>query len=520
MGSNPVEDLIEASSRVHLSGFHLNGLESRNSEVEQPTTSATDHLHKQPFVIGVAGGAASGKTTVCDMIIEQLHDQRVVLVNQDSFYHNLTPEELTRVHEYNFDHPDAFDTEQLLCAMEKLKHGQAVDIPKYDFKSYKSNIFPTRRVNPSDVIILEGILIFHDPRVRDLMKMKIFVDTALNISADADVRLARRIRRDTGEKGRDIGMVLDQYSKFVKPAFDDFILPTKKYADIIIPRGGDNHVAIDLIVQHIRTKLGQHDLCKIYPNFFVIQSTFQIRGMHTLIRDAQTTKHDFVFYADRLIRLVVEHGLGHLPFTEKQVITPTESVYTGVDFCKRLCGVSVIRSGESMENALRACCKGIKIGKILIHREGDNGQQVWMPQFLSFTLPHPPSLWSCVLPGVFYIWFLHCECSIILPITVQLIYEKLPQDISDRHVLLLDPILGTGNSAVQAISLILKKGVPESNIIFLNLISAPQGVHVVCKSFPRIKIVTSEIEIGLNKDFRVIPGMGEFGDRYFGTDDD
>ncbi|XP_058112870.1 uridine kinase-like protein 4 isoform X3 [Magnolia sinica] len=426
MGSKSVEDLLEASAGFHFSGFHLDNLALGNSEVEQPTTSAAESVHKQPFVIGVAGGAASGKTTVCDMIIEQLHDQRVVLVNQDSFYHNLSEEELMRVHEYNFDHPD--------------------------------------------VIILEGILIFHDPRVRDLMNMKIFVDT------DADVRLARRIRRDTVEKGREIGTVLDQYSKFVKPAFDDFILPTKKYADIIIPRGGDNHVAIDLIVQHIRTKLGQHDLCKIYPNLYVIQSTFQIRGMHTLIRDAQTTKHDFVFYSDRLIRLVVEHGLGHLPFTEKQVTTPTGSVYTGVDFCKRLCGVSVIRSGESMENALRACCKGIKIGKILIHREGDNGQQ--------------------------------------------LIYEKLPKDISDRHVLLLDPILGTGNSAVQAISLLIRKGVPESNIIFLNLISAPQGVHVVCKSFPRIKIVTSEIDTGLNEDFRVIPGMGEFGDRYFGTDDD
>ncbi|XP_043693515.1 uridine kinase-like protein 3 [Telopea speciosissima] len=470
MDSKSAVDILEASSGVHFSGFHLDGIELRNTEVEQPTTSETGSVQKQPFIIGVSGGAASGKTTVCDMIIEQLRDQRVVLVNQDSFYHNLNEEELTRVHEYNFDHPDAFDTEQLLCVIEKLKHDQAVDIPKYDFKSYKNDVLRTRRVNPSDVIILEGILLFHDTRVRELMKMKIFVDT------DADVRLARRIRRDTVEKGRDIRTVLDQYSKFVKPAFDDFILPTKKYADIIIPRGGDNHVAIDLIVQHIRTKLGQHDLCKIYPNLYVIQSTFQIRGMHTLIRDAKTTKHDFVFYADRLIRLVVEHGLGHLPFTEKQVITPTESVYTGVDFCKRLCGVSVIRSGESMENALRACCKGIKIGKILIHREGDNGQQ--------------------------------------------LIYEKLPNDISDRHVLLLDPILGTGNSAVQAISLLIRKGVPESNIIFLNLISAPQGVHVVCKSFPKIKIVTSEIEIGLNEDFRVIPGMGEFGDRYFGTDDD
>lgn len=135
----------------------------------------------------------------------------------------------------------------------------------------------------------------------------------------------------------------------------------------------------------------------------------QIRGMHTLIRDALTTKHDFVFYSDRLIRLVVEHGLGHLPFTEKQVITPTGSVYTGVDFCKRLCGVSVIRSGESMENALRACCKGIKIGKILIHREGDNGQQVCRTLLgllsslsLSVSLPLCLSLsLSCVYMCVF-----------------------------------------------------------------------------------------------------------------------
>uniref|UniRef100_M4EPW1 Uridine kinase n=1 Tax=Brassica campestris TaxID=3711 RepID=M4EPW1_BRACM len=450
MASKLAVDAIETSTKVHFSGFHLDSARS-NHMAASAEEEEEEQQHGQPFVIGVAGGAASGKTTVCDMIMQQLHDQRAVVVNQDSFYHNVNEKELARVHDYNFDHPDAFDTEQLLCSMEKLRKGQAVDIPNYDFKSYKNNVFPPRRVNPSDVIILEGILIFHDPRVRDLMNMKIFVD------ADADVRLARRIKRDTVEKGRDIATVLDQYSKFVKPAFEDFILPTKKYADIIIPRGGDNHVAIDLIVQHIRTKLGQHDLCKIYPNLYVIQSTFQIRGMHTLIRDSKTTKHDFIFYSDRLIRLV-------------------GSVYSGVDFCKRLCGVSVIRSGESMENALRACCKGIKLGKILIHREGDNGQQ--------------------------------------------LRYEKLPSDISERHVLLLDPILGTGNSAVQAIRLLISKGVPESNIIFLNLISAPQGVNVVCKRFPRIKIVTSEIELGLNDEFRVVPGMGEFGDRYFGTDDE
>ncbi|KAK9271762.1 hypothetical protein L1049_002125 [Liquidambar formosana] len=433
----------------------------------QSNGSGVGVSHKQPFIIGVAGGTASGKTTVCNMIISQLHDQRVVLVNQDSFYHSLSDEILKNVHEYNFDHPDAFNTELLLSCMEKLKHGQEISIPNYDFKSHR-NIEPARKVNPSDVFILEGILVLHYPRVRDLMNMKIFVDT------DSDMRLARRIQRDTVERGRNIQNVLEQYARFVKPSFDEFILPSKKYADIIIPRGGDNYVAVDLIVQHIHTKLGQHDLCKIYPNVFVILSTFQIRGMHTLIRDVKTTKHDFIFYADRLIRLVVEHGLGHLPFTEKQIITPTGSVYTGVVFCKRLCGVSIIRSGESMENALRACCKGIKIGKILIHGEGNNGRQ--------------------------------------------LIYEKLPADISSRHVLLLDPVLASGNSAVKAISLLLSKGVAESNIIFLNLIAAPEGIHAVCKKFPTLKIVTSEIDVSLNKDLHVIPGMGEFGDRYFGTD--
>ncbi|KAM1323433.1 hypothetical protein PS2_044326 [Malus domestica] len=452
-----IDYVMEKASGPHFSGPRFDGILSSPPPSSSPGPStnlaAVPHAAKQPFVIGVSGGTASGKTTVCDMIIQQLHDHRVVLVNQDSFYRGLTPEESERVHEYNFDHPDAFDTEQLLDCIQKLKNGQSVQVPIYDFKTHRRKSDSFRQVNASDVIILEGILVFHDQHVRNLMNIKIFVDT------DADVRLARRIRRDTVERGRDINSVLEMYAKFVKPAFDDFVHPSKKYADVIIPQGGENHVAIDLIVQHIRTKLGQHDLCKIY----IIQSTFQIRGMHTLIRDREISKHDFIFYSDRLIRLVVEHGLGHLPFTEKQIITPTGSVYTGVDFCKKLCGVSIVRSGESMENALRACCKGIKIGKILIHRVGDNGKQ--------------------------------------------LIYEKLPKDISERHVLLLDPVLATGNSANQAIELLIQKGVPEAHIIFLNLISAPEGIHCVSQRFPSLKIVTSEIDVALNEEFRVIPGM-------------
>eukprot|EP00850_Spirogloea_muscicola_P021314 SM000244S08549 [mRNA] locus=s244:2006:7033:- [translate_table: standard] len=523
--------LDETMDGIHLSGMH--------AEHTPPTPRR--QAGKDPFIIGVAGGTASGKTTVCDQIIQQLHDHRVVLVNQDSFYRGLTEDELEHVSEYNFDHPDAFDTDSMLECLNTLKAGRAVEIPVYDFKSHQRRTDRTRKVsskdlgaqllahrpcdsfgepqmNAADVVILEGILVFLDPQVRSMMNMKIFVEAVHGLNgvlltagaiaiglSDADVRLARRIRRDTLERGRDVHGVIEQvspphsrpqdtedmsqdivhlagfimnsgpeYAKFVKPAFDDFVLPTKKHADVIIPRGGDNRVAIDLIVQHLRIKLGQHDLRKIYPNVYVIHSTFQIRGMHTLIRDRETKKHDFVFYADRLNRLnnlLVGHVGEPLP-----VAMSTGSTYVGVDFCRKLCGVSIIRSGESMENALRACCKGIRIGKILIHREGDNGKQ--------------------------------------------LIYEKLPKDIAERHVLLLDPILATGNSAVQAIELLINKGVPESHIIFLNLISAPEGIHIVCKRFPTLKIVTSEIDHSINDKWRVVPGMGEFGDRYFGTIDD
>jgi len=199
------------------------------------------------------------------------------------------------------------------------------------------------------------------------------------------------------------------------------------------------------------------------------------------VRDRTTPRSDFVFYADRLIRLVVEQGLGYLPFSRCTVTTPVEEEYHGFRFSQGICGVSVIRSGESMENALRACCKGVKIGKILIRRRGEDGEE-------GATSP----------------------CRII--------YEKLPPDISRRYVLLLDPILASGNSALAAINLLLAKGVLEERIIFLTLVAAPQGVRAVCERYPKLILVTSEIDAGLSPFHVVVPGVGEFGDRYFGTE--
>ncbi|KAL2523205.1 Uridine kinase-like protein 1 [Forsythia ovata] len=184
-----IDYVMEAASGPHFSGLRLDSLMSAAASSSSPRSSSTptttafstpladSSALKQPFVIGVSGGTASGKTTVCDMIIQQLHDHRVVLVNQDSFYRGLTPEELQRVHEYNFDHPDAFDTEQLLECVHELKSGHSVHVPMYDFKTHQRSSDSFRQVNASDVIILEGILVFHDQRVRNLMNMKIFVDT-------------------------------------------------------------------------------------------------------------------------------------------------------------------------------------------------------------------------------------------------------------------------------------------------------------------------------------------------------
>jgi uridine kinase len=443
--------------------------------------------NREPFLIGVAGGTASGKTTVCDLIMQNLQEQRVVLIAQDSFYRPLTAYEHENVGAYNFDHPDAIDTKYLVEVLQKLMLRQSVDIPVYDFVTH-SRSDEKIHIESGDVIIIEGILVLAMEEIRAMCHMKVFVDT------DDDLRLARRLKRDTVDRGRSVDGVITQYTTFVKPMFDTFVSPSKKYADVIIPWAqGENTVAIDLIVQHIRTKLGQNDLRRIYRNLVVLPPQFQIRGMHTIIRDRRVNRSDFVFYSDRIIRLVVEHGLGHLPFSEQVVLTPTGDQYKGVTFCSKLCGVSIIRSGEAMENALRACCKGIKIGKLLIERRDKDGMLARQASSSG-------------------------DLSSTLMSNSRIHYEKLPHDIADRYVLLLDPILATGVSAQSAIDLLLERGVQEEKILFLTVIASTQGVHHLCTRYPRMKVITSEVDAGLSDDNKVLPGVGEFGDRYFGTE--
>ncbi|MCT4565368.1 MAG: uridine kinase [Maledivibacter sp.] len=200
----------------------------------------------RPILIGITGGTGSGKTTVAKEIYESLPEKNICIIEQDSYYRDqkhLSFEERTKT---NYDHPLAFDTELLLEQLKGLLDGKSINKPIYDFSNHIRKA-ETIKVDPRDIIMLEGIMILEDKRLRDLMDIKIFVDT------DADVRVIRRIVRDISDRGRTLESVITQYLETVKPAHQQFIEPTKKYANIIIPEGGYNKVAIDIVVAKVKS---------------------------------------------------------------------------------------------------------------------------------------------------------------------------------------------------------------------------------------------------------------------------
>nr|XP_028682988.1 uridine-cytidine kinase-like 1 isoform X10 [Macaca mulatta] len=462
---------------------------------------------KEAFAIGLGGGSASGKTTVARMIIEALDVPWVVLLSMDSFYKVLTEQQQEQAahNNFNFDHPDAFDFDLIISTLKKLKQGKSVKVPVYDFTTH-SRKRDWKTLYGANVIIFEGIMAFADKtlleglvpvspcrllassrslahRLHQLLDMKIFVDT------DSDIRLVRRLRRDISERGRDIEGVIKQYNKFVKPSFDQYIQPTMRLADIVVPRGSGNTVAIDLIVQHVHSQLEERKLrwdmaalasahqCHPLPQTLsVLKSTPQVRGMHTIIRDKETSRDEFIFYSKRLMRLLIEHALSFLPFQDCVVRTPQGQEYAGKCYAgKQITGVSILRAGETMEPALRAVCKDVRIGTILIQTNQLTGEP-------------------------------------------ELHYLRLPKDISDDHVILMDCTVSTGAAAMMAVRVLLDHDVPEDKIFLLSLLMAEMGVHSVAYAFPRVRIITTAVDKRVNDLFRIIPGIGNFGDRYFGTD--
>merc|ERR1719312_1419602 len=470
------EPIIRASKRTIYTAGRPPWYDSQGQQVE-------------PFVIGICGGSASGKTTVANKIISELGVPWVSQLSMDSFYKVLNEEQhqLAALNEYNFDNPDAFDFELLFETLQRLKEMKKVDLPIYNFMTHRRET-KTVSMYGANVIIFEGILAFHMEAIRNILDMKIFVET------DSDVRLARRLKRDISNRGRDIHGVMQQYENHVKPAYDRYIAPTMTYADIIVPRGGENQVAINLIVQHVQTQLTNRGFklrsklaevgnngngsgtAKLPNTLKLLPSTPQIKGLHTYVRNKDTSMDEFIFYSKRLIRLVIEYSLSLLPFETVSVATPQGMNYDGRRCTvKKICGVSILRAGETMEQALSEVCKDIRIGKILIQTNWDSGEP-------------------------------------------ELHYLRLPKDIKDYQVILMDATVATGAAAMMAIRVLLDHDVPEENINLVSLLMAESGVHTIAYTFPHVKIITTAVDPEINDKFHVLPGIGNFGDRYFGTE--
>ncbi|KEY66554.1 hypothetical protein S40285_05159 [Stachybotrys chlorohalonatus IBT 40285] len=209
-----------------------------------------------------------------------------------------------------------------------------------------------------------------------------------------------------------------------------------------------------------------------FDNVRVLPQTPQLIALLSMIRNKETERADFIFYSNRIIRLLVEEGLNHLPVIEHRVTTPVGRIYNGLMFQGKICGVSIMRAGEAMEQGLRDCCRSVRIGKILIQRDEETSQP-------------------------------------------KLFYDKLPEDIADRWVLLLDPMFATGGSATMAVEVLKARGVPEDHILFLNLIASPEGISKFAVKFPRLKVVTAFVDQGLDEKNYIVPGLGDFGDRFY-----
>lgn len=466
------------------------------------------------FVIGIAGGSASGKTHVAHEIVRQLAAiPSVVIMSQDSFYKWNDPEQiaLAFANEKDFDHPDSLDLELFANCLRDLKRNRQTNIPVYSFSKHQ-RLDETQYLYGAAIVIVEGILVLHDPELRSLYDLKVFVH------CDSDLMLARRIRRDVAERGRDVNGVIDQYLRFVKPSFDNFVQPSSRYADIILPPK-DNSQGISLVTEYIRRKLSERSanlrekmaltdrmLSHVSTpsdikdsmsdaaqriGVILLDQTAQVKGIYTTLRDRTCVKEDFIFYCDRLSTLLVERAATELPFHRNEVTTAVGETYTGqTTDIKDLCGVTIIRWGGPLERGLQRVFNDIAIGSLLIQPDPSTSE----PLLMHYQLP------TCV---------------------------RERHRARDAWVIVLGSQIGTGSTAFMTIRILLDHGVLEEHIIFLTfLVARVGGIVTFRRAFPKVRIITGAVDDsvreiwreeagGGRKDWSILPGLGDIENRYF-----
>ncbi|KAI9797430.1 MAG: Uridine kinase [Piccolia ochrophora] len=412
-------------------------------------------------IIGVAGSSGSGKTSLALEIVSSLNRPWVVILSTDSFYRSLTPAQSERafMNDHDFDSPDAIDFDLLVDRLRALKHGKKAEVPVYSFEKHQRLDKTTIIYSPS-VLVLEGIFALFDPRVRDLLDMKIFAE------ADAETCLSRRILRDVKERGRDIEGVIKQWFAFVKPNYERYVGPQRNNADIIIPRGIENRVAIDMVVKHIRQMLNEKskrhrdDLDwlgeqvgqdSLSDRVLLLSPAPQLIAMSTIIQDHETDQEDFIFYFDRLVALLVERALENTHFKATTVRTPQGTHYHGLLPAGEISAVVILRAGSAFETGLRRVIPDVRTGRVLIQSNIRTGEP-------------------------------------------ELHYLKLPGDIATHDsVLLLDPQMASGGAALMAVRVLVDHGVPEDRIVFVTFVAGEIGLKRLCKVFPKLMVVVARV---------------------------
>jgi uridine kinase len=332
-------------------------------------------------------------------------------------------------------------------------------VPIYSFEKH-ARLEKTTTIYSPHVLILEGIFALHDPRVLDLLDLKIFAE------ADADLCLSRRLVRDVKERARDIEGCIKQWFKFVKPNYYKYVAPQRDIADLIIPRGIENKVAIAMVSDQVRKTLAdkstEHQVAlrrlgqiaedsPLSANAIVLKQTNQVRGMHTLLLDPATSREDFVFYFDRMVSLLVETACDFLPFASTQVSTPQGNTYNGLRKDADVSAVVVLRGGSAFETGLRRTIPDCRTGRVLIQTNYRTGEP-------------------------------------------ELHYRALPSNIAqDGLVLVLDPQFSSGAAALMAVRVLVDHGVLESCIVFITYTAGRVGVNRLLSVFPDVKIVVARL---------------------------
>ncbi|NXU83999.1 UCKL1 protein, partial [Xiphorhynchus elegans] len=434
---------------------------------------------KEAFVIGLGGGSASGKTTVATMIIEALDVPWVVLLSMDSFYKVRLCMSLTRLLRlpWPLALPSGGDTAVVGWLLEELSSSLSL-------QRFSRHGEP--RAGPGEPGGRKVFPVGSDAQFRWFLPM-----FPVLLAFQALQGLRRLSLQHTGAghpceptgspfaTGDKAGLAahLAQLDGLGVCLQCEMTSGRMALAMCCVPAFRQLSPYLLTMCLVFRAALASAHQCHPLPQTLsVLKSTPQVRGMHTIIRNKETSRDEFIFYSKRLMRLLIEHALSLLPFQSCTVQTPQGHDYEGRTYSgKQITGVSILRAGETMEPALRAVCKDVRIGTILIQTNCNTGEP-------------------------------------------ELHYLRLPKDISEDHVILMDCTVSTGAAAMMAVRVLLDHDVPEDKIFLLSLLMAEMGVHSVAYAFPRVKIITTAVDKKVNDLFRIIPGIGNFGDRYFGTD--